>query len=297
MGAKESVLQLVISKGPVIPSQVNKEIDTSILIASATLSELVSDKKIEISNIKVGGSPLYYYPGQESKLQDYSDKLKGPEKEAYNSLFEKKILRDRSLLPAIRVALRQIKDFAKPLQVSVSGNPEIFWKWYLMSNEEAATSIKSTLTPEVPIQKTLQHKEKELQVPIPKTLQHKEKEPLVPVPVSKPTPKQDSVHTTSFLERIDKYFKENEIKTTEKNIIRKGSDAEFIIQVPSAVGLLNYFCKAKAKKKLTDGDLGSAFVQGQMKKLPVLFLTTGNLTKKAEAMLEAEFQGMGVRKV
>jgi len=39
------------------------------------------------------------------------------------------------------------------------------------------------------------------------------------------------------------------------------------------------------------------YIQAQSKKLPVLFLTTGNVTKKAEEMLNKEFKGMQVKKI
>jgi len=62
------------------------------------------------------------------------------------------------------------------------------------------------------------------------------------------------------------------------------------VDVPSPVGKLSYFCRANNKKRVADPDLASAFVQGQFKKLPVLFITPGKLTKKAQGMLKNEFK-------
>ena len=67
--------------------------------------------------------------------------------------------------------------------------------------------------------------------------------------------------------------------------------------MPSVVGEVDYYCKARKKKRINDGDLSSAYVQGHVKKLPVLFLTTGELTKKAKEMLGKEFQNMIVKQV
>ena len=70
------------------------------------------------------------------------------------------------------------------------------------------------------------------------------------------------------------------------------------MKVPSAVGDLEYYCKAKSKKKITEIDLNAVFVQGQLKKLPVLFLITGDLTKKAQELLTTELnKGIIVRKI
>ena len=67
--------------------------------------------------------------------------------------------------------------------------------------------------------------------------------------------------------------------------------------MPSAVGSLIYYCKARSKKRISDSDLSSAFVQGQLKKLPVLFLTKGELTKKAKEMLSKEFKSIKIKKI
>ena len=81
-------------------------------------------------------------------------------------------------------------------------------------------------------------------------------------------------------------------------VIRKKSEIDFIIKVPSVVGTLDYYCKAKNKKRVSDGDLSAAFVQGQLKKLPVLMVITGELTKKAQELLNTEFKnGLVVKKI
>ncbi|MBI2143337.1 isoaspartyl peptidase/L-asparaginase [Candidatus Woesearchaeota archaeon] len=52
---------------------------------------------------------------------------------------------DTSLDPATRFAMRQLKDFAKPLEASINGESLLFWKWYLLPNEEAEPAIKKML--------------------------------------------------------------------------------------------------------------------------------------------------------
>ncbi len=78
----EKILQLLKLKGPVIPAQISKEIETNIIMASAYLSELSSNNLVKISNIKIGGSPLYYLLGHEHRLQDFSNKLHEKEKKS-----------------------------------------------------------------------------------------------------------------------------------------------------------------------------------------------------------------------
>ena len=85
-----------------------------------------------------------------------------------------------------------------------------------------------------------------------------------------------------FFAVVKNYFDKTNIKILNQEIIRKNSEFDFLIEIPSAVGNLTYFCKAKAKAKINDSDLAATFAKGQIKKLPILFLTPGDLTKKAK---------------
>jgi len=277
MDVKEQIMDFVKNKGPVLPVQIAKEIQSNILMASAHLSELVSDKKLKISYVKVGGSPLYFFPGQEPKLQQYSNNLNEREKDVYNLLNQKKILRNTELEPAFRVAISQIKDYAVPLQVNHKGTTEIFWKWYLLPTAEAENLIREKIKLIKPTEKKIEEPKK-----IIKSLEKIKK---------REEPKD------YFLNQINAYFNRNKIEVLEKTALRKNSELDFIIRLPSTVGKLTYFCKAKNKRKINDGDLSSAYIQSQSKKLPVLFLTKGDLTKKAKDMLEKEFRGMSIKKI
>jgi hypothetical protein len=313
------ILEFIKQKGPVLPIDVAKHIGSNILIASAHLSELSSNKKVKISNVKFGGgSPLYYLPGQESQLQKFSDNLNEKDKRAYDLLSQKKILQDSKVDPLTRVALRAIKDYAVPLQVNFKGNSEIFWRWYLLTNQEAENLIKPLFQedskPKLTIPKPQSSQPPKHEVKQETPQDHEPKKPVETTkkqqPIEKIEPKRtkEEVQKTiqpkkptkelgnDFTGQISKYFVKNNITVLSKEIIRK-SEIDFIIQVPSAVGNLEYYCKTKNKKKINDADLASAFVQGQLRKLPVLFLTNGDLTKKSKEMLQKDFKGMGVKAI
>lgn len=307
---KQKIIGLIKTKGPIIPAQISKEINSDILMSSAHLSELSSEGKVKISNIKVGGTPLYYLPGQEASLQNFSSNLHEKARKAFELLKEKKILRDSKLEPVIRVAIREAKDFAVPLQVTYKNNKEIFWKWHMLNKEDSESLIKSTLTKKEPIiQKTTETKPetKIKQETTKKTIEEKKpelekqtikKEPLKQEPLEKEKPKTLAADTTcSFLDELQSYFSKNKVSIKNQEIIRKNSEIDFILEVPSTIGALEYYCKTKNKKRVNDGDLSSAYVQGQLKKLPVLFLTKGELTKRAKEMLSKEFKNIKVSKL
>ena len=69
---RERIVEIVKQKGPVLPVHISKEIGSDILMASAHLAELTASKRLKISTIKVGGSPLYYLQGQEEMLQKFT---------------------------------------------------------------------------------------------------------------------------------------------------------------------------------------------------------------------------------
>ena len=306
MNNRESIMQTIRMKGPVIPAQIAKIIGTDIMIASATLSELVSNKTLKISNIKFGSTPLYYLPGQESRLQDFAKNLHEKDKKAYDLLMQKKILRDKTADPIVRVALRSIKDFAVPLQVRIKDNVEIFWKWYLITNEEATKIIKEVIKFDEPkegikpFREKIAEKEQEKPREDRKEIKREEPKEILHEKEVKKEEKKTFIDKTSedvFLNEIKKFLEKNNIKLIEEKIVKKNSDLDLVIEVPSAVGSLTYYCKAKSKKRISDSDLSSAFVQGQLKKLPVLFLTKGELAKKAKEMLLKEFKNIKIKQI
>ena len=383
MDRHERIKQLVRMKGPLLPSQINRELKTDVLFASAMLSELVDRKVLKLSKAKIGGSPVYFAPGQEHRLTMLYDYLHEKEKRAYDRLKSSKILRDSEQEPVIRAALREIKDFAVPLEVTLNGGSEIFWKWLTIKDEDAESLIKKELNIEEsqpaprpepqqqPIQQAVPQQIQQVQPvaqpvqyqpqPIPQPAQQpqpvqqtipaqemirqqpevttqepeiidekkldqeiekvekdikerlstvdtseentikskkaKKKEKQVSLNDDEPTPRLVFPEDDELFDKVNAYFKQNHISIIDVSVIRKNSEIDFVIDLPSNIGSLTYFCKAKSKQKVNDGDLSSTYIQGQIKKMPILFLTLGDLTKKAKELLGTEFKTMFVRKI
>ncbi|MBS3126511.1 hypothetical protein J4453_03675 [Candidatus Woesearchaeota archaeon] len=302
MDIPEKILSFIRLKGPSIPVQVAKEISHNILMGSAYLAELTSRKQLKVSSVKIGGSPLYFLPGQEAHLQNFSNNLNEKDKRTYDLLKEKKILRESEQDALVRVSLRAIKDFAVPLQVKHNGNSEIFWKWYLLPTAEAETLIKNIVEPApavaLPVQELKAEEKKEV-VPVQDTLlrenlpeKKKEKKPVL-----EKKPKKKKTISGDFLLLVSNFLSKNKIEVVEQNLHPKGNEAEGLIKVPSAVGELMYYYKAKNKQRINEGDLSATYIAAQEKKLPILFLTNGQLTKKAAEMLTAQFKNMQVRQL
>jgi len=307
---RERIVDIVKVKGPVLPVHISKEIGSNILMASAHLAELTASQRLKISTIKVGGSPLYYLPGQEAMLQKFTSNMNDKEKKAYDALQQGKVLRDSEQEPVIRVVLREIKDFAVPLNVTHDGKTEIFWKWYLTPNDEAEKIIKGGLEIlEKPAEKKVEEKIQKLEV-LQKQVKDKaepiQKELIKEKPVSvkqeaekakeskkyKPREKEDN-----FLKDIMKFFEKNKINAVSSEVIKRNSEIDFVVEIPSVVGNLQYYCKARNKKRISDSDLSNAYVKGQLKRLPVIVLSPGELSAKANEMIGKELGNLTFKKI
>ena len=91
---------------------------------------------------KKDGIPVWHhtYNGNINDVTEFKEFIKSLNEKDQKTvilLSEKKILRDKELDPLTRVSLRQTKDFSIPLEVGLNEQRELFWKWYLLSNEDA----------------------------------------------------------------------------------------------------------------------------------------------------------------
>ena len=157
---KEKIISVLRKNGPSLPVHIAREIESSILFTSAFLSELAAEKRIKISNMKVGNSPLYFIQGQEPMLEKFSQYLKSREKDAFALLEERKFLKDNEQEPAIRVALREIKDFAVPFKIE----EEIIWRYFTVAEKEFKIKEKPKLTAKKETKKREPEKEKTLDI-------------------------------------------------------------------------------------------------------------------------------------
>ena len=314
----EKALQLLKFKGPILPVQLVKELGMNTMFSGAILSQLVAEKKAHLTHAKIGSSPLYYSDGQEARMGDMIYKyLNEKDRKTFDLLRQNKILRDREQEPLTRVSLRTIKDFAVPLDVKLDGNSEIFWRWYLISDEEATELIRKhlqidekpveTLKTEIKEEKRIEEKPvekaaKKVEEKIEKHLEHQEQIQMEEVHKIQEE-KSDSVMVSAqdisdqFLSKIRKVFKEKDIDVMHTTMIKKNSEFDFILSIPSAVGKVSYYCKAKNKKRMNEADLTGAYAGGQLKKLPTLLITTGDFTKKANDLRLKDFNQMLLMKI
>lgn len=307
---KNKILAYVKRNGPLLPVKISKEIGSNTIFAGAILSQLIAEKQILITNGKIGGSPLYYVYGQEAKLEMLHNYMNEKEKKAFLLLKENFVLRDKSLEPWQRVALRELKDFAVMLKViDDNKNEEIFWKWYLTSDGDAEILIKKVIGYKEKIVEAVLEGEikKEAEIPgitvgdsiepkieqktLADELTYEKTKEIIKLDIAideeqiTKAKKSEKKKETDFRKFIQNYFSRKDINLIEEAVIKKNNEFEYICNVPSGVGKVRFFLKIKNKKKISDNDILLAHSQAQLKGLPLLFLSNGELTKKGREYL------------
>ncbi len=276
--SREKILSMIQAKGPVIPSQISKEVGTNILFASAMLSELVARKELRISHLKIGGSPLYYLPGQEQMLEGFTNKLQEKEMAAFLLLKEKKVLRDKEQTAVTRVALRSIKDFAIPLEVSFNSQKEVFWRFYSVGNAEAEGLIKGIFN----LQEQKEKMTGQLAEPTQQPKQLKAgTEPINITQEAKAIKQRKKVVQESSLST---FFAKNNL-TVKEAIEKRNSASEGFLEMESVLGTLHYYYLFKSKKTITEKDVNEALAVSQLKATPVVIFSSGLPNKKAAQLL------------
>ena len=279
---KNKIISLLETSGPSLPVQIARAIGMDPVFASAITSELISQKKITTSHMKIGASPLYLIPGQEQKLENQADGLKPIEKEAYLKLKENKIISDENEEPAIRVALRNIKDFAKPFKFK----EKIIWRY--------------KFTPEEEIEKLLSKpKEKRKKEPeeIPKAWEGKKVEINQ---IKEEQKKVENIFEKSKKENIKKTF----LKEIEEFLEDKGTKIISIEEVDkrkvvaktqkeSQTALLFAF----NKKRITEEELIKCYRKAKTLNLPYHIITKNEPTKKMSETIDAYKKLLGINKL
>ncbi len=313
-----------VKKSPVVPGNIAKELQTNTIMAGAMLAEMCDRKILKTSALRVGGSPLYYVPGTESLLLNFRQSLNEKDRRAVERLEKELILRESELDPLTRVSLQQVKDFSYPLIVEHNGKEERFYKWFLLEDKDAEPLIRQKLEPEkavLPEPQTPPLAPEVSKVDPPKQqLQEPKKEPKVKtdtkveadshklpttnnkLPTTNPQPSPSNLQPASvqqtlsppdlsvlqgeFGDKVKAFFEKTGVIVKECSIIKKKTEFDLIIELPSAFGRLPYYCKVRSKKKLNESDISSAFVQGQLRKLPILLITDGELNKQGQSVLD-----------
>lgn len=282
---KKKIIETIKTDGPRLPVQIAKAVQLSPVFASAILSELVGAKKVKMSHLKYGASSLYVLPGEEQRLEAFvEENMGGMEKNAYKLLKEEKILEDIKQEPAIRVALRSIKDFATP----ITFEDKMFWKYNFISSEEAReilerrTSGRKEIPQQIEKKIILQEQKPFIKVEEKEQVEEKFPEPVEEIKIESGEPKvkkkKEKAPQDELLKEVKEFLARKEI-TFVKEIEANKKEVFAVVKINSDFGEVSYLLVAKEKKKLNTGDITMAYQKAINMKMPCYLLFRGEPSK------------------
>lgn len=287
MQIRGKIISFITQNGPSLPVHIAKETGLSILFASAFLSEMYGEKEIKMSNLRVGSSPLYFISGQEPQLEKFSQYLKSKEKEAFLMLKEKKILRDSEQQPAIRVALREIKDFAIPFEK----NNEVFWRYFVTEElpEKIEVEVIETIEPVIESVEIKEEINEEIED---KSEKEEPKEPEEEIPIKEKPQKKQRTHAKpkgqnkkkdeNFFNNIKAFLAKEKIEIID---IKDFQNNEAVLKVKKKGTEELIF--AFNQKKITEKEILKAHKKASQEKMKYSVLSLGEPSKKLNELILA----------
>ena len=285
---KEKIMLAFKRRGPSLPVHIASETGLSMLFASAFLSELLSEKKIKLSFMKVGSSPIYLMQGQEPMLERFSQHLKSKEKEAFELLKRKKFLKDEEQVPAIRIALREIRDFA----VAFKKDEEIFWRYFTIpENEFNPPKIKliEKITHQEDKKKPEGEKSKE------KTSDKQELNIFDKQKTTKTSPKKRTTtkkNNDKFFNKVKEFLFKQSIEILDIENFNK-NDLVLRVKIKGEEKLL----VAYNKKRISEEDILNAYKKATEFNLKYIILSLGEPLKKIDNLIRAIKNLSGIEKI
>jgi len=274
---KQKIIELIQRIGPIVPTDISKELGFDSYVVSAVISEMVRDGQILYSHKKMTTSPLYYIKGQEELARKrLLSILKIPESNILEFFSKNKLVSRENLEPQQRYMVDELRDFIKPLSLKINGEDKAFYRHYSVSEAEIIEKLN----------KWKQEKE-EGDKGKDDEIAHQKNEALAPkkedekiIPEKKPDePRHEKIDSLS-----DKFFLKNGLEIIESVIVKKGSEYDFVARQSLGVGQ-TFFVKYLKKSSINDSDISKAYTQAQSKKMPCIILVSGKLNKKAQDLI------------
>jgi hypothetical protein len=284
---KESILAYIASRGPSLPVTIASELRVPPLFISAFLSELYHEEKVLMSHLKVGTTSLYLISGQEPQLENFIQHLNSREREAFHIIKQKKRVKEADLSPVHRVAIREIHDFAKPIQIE--GQPA--WEYMYAAPEEIPRAQLQAVAPVPEIAQQVKKIEQnietiETEIKVQEKPKKKKAITSQKPPQDKPfslslssTPFQHTQQSSPFAESVQAALEKMGC-TIHALVKADKKEATFKVAMQGPHSIQSYLVIAKDKKKLKEEELQEALQEAHTQRLLCLVMARGDLDKK-----------------
>ncbi len=295
----DKIMAMVREKGPVLPIEVASYIGKDSFMAKVMLRELVDEGRLKASEEQVGSSYVYFLPGQENAASAKINELLKSSEKRVKHFSDKPISDDPDIL-------KKREEFAKRFEHAMKDEPKEPKRQAARPPEPLSVPSESRpfiiSAPEPKPILTQKFMEFPKPVPRPPELTKRASAPIVKVveraapPRLAPMPKNISVSriitsapakkSVDFVELASTYLRGSHAEILETTTVKKGKEANLIANIPSSIGTVRFFVKIKSKKKVNEADLSMAYTEGMQHRLPVFFLTDGNMTGVAKELAD-----------
>ncbi len=269
---EQQVYDIVLSKGPVTPVDVAKDIGTTSMIAAAILSTLAGRGFIKVSGMKYGTSKLYYASGQESRVREILKSTLSPlQIKAVDLIKEARVLLDEDVSPQLRLFFSELPDFVRKLEVSFEGKNFVIWVHWTVSEDEIKKFFEYRFG-------NVQQPKKE---PEPQEEQkvNEKQEKTEEKKVKKQKIKKNTVEPNEFVKNVLNKFNFNIIK---KRI--KKNEAELVVELENQLSSEKVI--VWIKPNANNSDLMKAYIKSIDKKMNVYLITNSDLKNKFEEFVK-----------
>lgn len=235
--------------------------------------------------MKVGTSPIYFLPGQESGIEKFSEYIKGKEHEALSLLKKNEFLEDSKQEPAIKVALRAIKDFAKPFEKK----DRLIWRYFTVKEEKFEKSEENkkeeiekerTIEKKDSFEKPEENKEEEIEEKENKK-EEKKKRPKEKKPKAK-LKKTSKENDEKFFDKVKEYLVKKEIEIED---IVNFNKKDLVLKISENGKEKLLF--AYNKKRITEKDILTAYKKSGENEMKYMVLSLGEAPKKTQTLIDA----------
>jgi len=279
---EDKILGYIRENGPSLPVSISKEIDRSILMASAILSGMVNERKLLSTRQKIGSSNQYYLPEQEEQVkQGLVKSMDDIEESAFKELKTMQIFRDDKLTPRQRVFVRKFRDFFNP----TDNQGQVIWSYYTVQKDELEEFLKKEPKKQINLDKTQVISEPSLNLDPSEKPEQEEKKELPPLKFDFGKEEQKKTEDSgpkTFFQKVKNYFESKNIVIKDVQVMKKDREINLTVVFESVLGKHVYFVKAINKKRLNESDLALAWTESSGKGMPCILLTNGDFTSSAK---------------
>ncbi len=196
-----------------------------------------------------------------------------------------KTLKEPVSKPEVKSELKGVV-LEKPKKIEIQ-EPAVGNSAELEQKQPAQKKKTKLLQKKKTVQKESAQKELETEQVKSKPVESVKPESVKPKPIETQSG-QTTLAVDSLYEKVKNNFESSGISIMSHSIVLPEKELDLVVKVPTVIGEVTYFCKAKKKASNTEADLFNTILAAQQKGLPGLFATTGKINKKAKDLLDSQ---------